>query len=154
MSAGSLVGVALGSVVQGRLVDRLGPTRPLLAVAVLFAAAAAALIAAVEVDAPLALAVGARRRGSGPARAAGGVRALWGRLVPPGARRAVACNYEAISMEMFFVLGPALAALLAAAPWPGPAPRGGGRDRSRHDRVRADPAVRATRPAPRAAPAA
>ena len=35
VSAGSLVGVALGSVVQGRLVDRLGPTRPLMTVAAL-----------------------------------------------------------------------------------------------------------------------
>ncbi|MEN3303219.1 MAG: hypothetical protein V7633_5277, partial [Pseudonocardia sp.] len=42
VSAGSLVGVALGSVVQGRWVDRLGPTRPLLAVALLFALAVAA----------------------------------------------------------------------------------------------------------------
>ena len=38
VSAGSLVGVALGSVVQGRIIDRLGPTRPLLVAAVLFAA--------------------------------------------------------------------------------------------------------------------
>ena len=42
-----------------------------------------------------------------------------GRLVPPGPLRSVAYNYEAISMEVFFILGPALAALLAAAPWPG-----------------------------------
>jgi hypothetical protein len=49
----------------------------------------------------------------------GSSRALWSRLVPAGPKRAVAYNYEAISMEMFFILGPALAALLAAAPWPG-----------------------------------
>ena len=120
VSAGSLVGVALGSVVQGRLVDRLGPTRPLLVVAMLFAGAVAALIAAVEVDAPLVLVVGAAAvAGAVQPALPGASRALWGRLVPPGARRAVAYNYEAISMEMFFILGPALAALLAAAPWPG-----------------------------------
>ena len=120
VSAGSLVGVALGSVAQGRLVDRLGPTRPLLAAAVLFAGAAAALIAAVERDAPLALVVGAAAvAGAVQPALPGSSRALWSRLVPPGRLRSVAYNYEAISMEVFFILGPALAALLAAAPWPG-----------------------------------
>jgi MFS family permease len=120
VSAGSLVGVALGSVAQGRLVDRLGPTRPLLAAAVLFAGAAAALIAAVERDAPLALVIGAAAvAGAVQPALPGSSRALWGRLVPPGRLRSVAYNYEAISMEVFFILGPALAALLAAAPWPG-----------------------------------
>ena len=120
VSAGSLVGVALGSVAQGRLVDRLGPTRPLLAAAVLFAGAAAALIAAVERNAPLALVVGAAAvAGAVQPALPGSSRALWGRLVAPGRLRVVAYNYEAISMEVFFILGPALAALLAAAPWPG-----------------------------------
>ena len=120
VSAGSLVGVAVGSVVQGRLVDRLGPTRPLLAVAVLFAGAAAALIAAVERGAPLVLVVGAAAvAGAVQPALPGSSRALWSRLVPPGPLRSVAYNYEAISMEVFFILGPALAALLAAAPWPG-----------------------------------
>ena len=49
----------------------------------------------------------------------GASRALWGRLVPAGPLRDAAYNYEAISMEVFFILGPALAALLVAAPWPG-----------------------------------
>jgi MFS family permease len=120
VSAGSLVGVALGSVVQGRLVDRLGPTRPLLAAAMLFAGAVSALIVAVEAAAPLALVVGAAAvAGAVQPALPGSSRALWSRLVPAGPKRAVAYNYEAISMEMFFILGPALAALLAAAPWPG-----------------------------------
>ena len=120
VSAGSLVGVALGSVAQGRLVDRLGPTRPLLAAALLFAGAAAALIAAVERNAPLALVVGAAAvAGAVQPALPGSSRALWSRLVAPGRLRVVAYNYEAISMEVFFILGPALAALLAAAPWPG-----------------------------------
>jgi hypothetical protein len=50
-------------------------------------------------------------------------RALWDRLVPPGpdaaSLREAAYSYEAISLEVFFVLGPGLAALLASAPWPG-----------------------------------
>ena len=120
VSAGSLVGVAVGSVAQGRLVDRLGPTRPLLAVALLFAGAAAALITAVERGAPLVAVVGvAAVAGAVQPALPGASRALWGRLVEPGRLRTVAYNYEAISMEVFFILGPALAALLAAAPWPG-----------------------------------
>ena len=49
----------------------------------------------------------------------GASRALWTRLVPPGPRRDAAFSYEAISLEVFFILGPALAAFLAALPWPG-----------------------------------
>ena len=45
----------------------------------------------------------------------GASRALWTRLVPPGRGRDAAYSYEAISLEVFFILGPALAALLAAA---------------------------------------
>ena len=141
VSAGSLVGVALGSVVQGRLVDRLGPTRPLLAAAALFAGAVSALIVAVEAAAPLASGASARcgRRAVQPALP-GASRALWGRLVPAGPKRAAAYNYEAISMEIFFILGPALAALLAAAPVAGHrAARGGDRHGRRHHRLRADP---------------
>ncbi len=120
VSAASLVGVALGSVAQGRWVDRFGPTRPLLAAAALFAAAVAALIAAVEARAPLAvLLAAALLAGTLQPAMPGASRALWGRLIPPGARRAAAYNYEAISMEVFFILGPALAAVLVAAPWPG-----------------------------------
>jgi hypothetical protein len=49
----------------------------------------------------------------------GASRALWTRLVPSGPGRDAAFSYEAISLEVFFILGPALAAFLAAAPWPG-----------------------------------
>jgi hypothetical protein len=120
VSAGALVGVAIGSVAQGRVVDRLGPTRPLLVVAVLFAAAVATLIGAVEAHAPLAAVVAAAGVvGVVQPALPGASRALWGRLVPAGPLRDAAYNYEAISMEVFFILGPALAALLVAAPWPG-----------------------------------
>jgi MFS family permease len=120
VSAGSLVGVALGSVVQGRWVDRLGPTRPLLAVALLFALAVAALILLVEARASLvALIAAAAVAGAVQPALPGASRALWGRLLRPGTLRDAAYNYEAISMEVFFILGPALAAFLVALPWPG-----------------------------------
>ena len=48
VSAGMLAGVALGSVAQGRLMDRIGPTRPLLVAAVLFGLAEAVLVVAVQ----------------------------------------------------------------------------------------------------------
>ena len=100
--------------------DRRGPTRPLLIVTALFAVAVAALFAAIETGAAApVLAVPAFLTGVLQPALTGASRALWGRLVPPGAPRAAAYNYEAISMEVFFILGPGLAAVLVAAPWPG-----------------------------------
>jgi hypothetical protein len=49
----------------------------------------------------------------------GASRALWTELVPAGPRREAAYSYEAISLEVFFILGPALAAFLVTAPWSG-----------------------------------
>jgi hypothetical protein len=46
-------------------------------------------------------------------------RAMWTRVVPPGRVRQAALAYEAISLEAFFILGPGIAGLLVAAPWPG-----------------------------------
>jgi hypothetical protein len=120
VSAAALVGVSVGSVVQGRWVDRLGPTRPLLFTAGLFVLAAAALVVAVQARAPLAvLVLAALACGALQPALPGASRALWGRLIPAGVRRDAAYSYEAISMEVFFILGPGLAATLVAAPWPG-----------------------------------
>lgn len=120
VSAGSLVGVAAGAVVQGRVMDRLGPTRPLLAVVGMFAASIIAVVSAVEtrqssvVLVLLGAAVGLTEPQVGSAS-----RALWTTLLPPGPTRNAAYAYEAISMETFFVLGPALAGVLVIAPWGG-----------------------------------
>ncbi|GAA1942708.1 MFS transporter [Amycolatopsis minnesotensis] len=120
VSAGSLVGVSLGSVIQGRLIDRFGPTRPLLITAALFTVAMAALVLAIEAHAPtvplvlLAGGIGITEPMVGSAS-----RALWTRLLPAGSPRNAAFSYEAISMEVFFILGPGLAGLLVAAPWAG-----------------------------------
>lgn len=120
VSAGALAGESLGAVGQGRLMDRVGPTRPLLLAAVLYAVAGAGLIVAIETGAPLGVLVGAAAV-SGLVRPAmpGASRALWARLVPAGPRRDAAYSYEAISLEVFFILGPALAAILVTMPWPG-----------------------------------
>jgi MFS family permease len=120
VSAGLLIGVSLGSVLQGRLIDRVGPTRPLLVAAGLLAVAGAALIIAVERHAPLGVLVAcAVAVGFTQPALPGSSRSLWARLVPPGPARDAAYSYEAISLEVFFILGPALAAFLMTAPWPG-----------------------------------
>jgi MFS family permease len=121
VGAGVLVGVSIGSVVQGRVIDRLGATRPLLVAALLFALAVTALVTAVQSGQALPLLM-LLAVGSGFTSPAieGAARALWGRLIPPGPVREAAYSYEAISLEVFFILGPALAALLiAVTPWPG-----------------------------------
>ena len=120
VSAGMLAGVSLGSVGQGRVIDRLGPTRPLLVAAGLFALAAAGLVVAVEARQPLGVYVAlALLAGLVQPALPGASRALWAELVPVGPRREAAYSYEAISLEVFFILGPAVAALLVVAPWPG-----------------------------------
>ncbi|MBC6446983.1 MFS transporter [Actinokineospora xionganensis] len=120
VSAGSLIGVAVGSVTQGRIMDRVGPSRPLLVASAVFAVFTTLAILAVEAHAPtillviLGFAVGTTEPMIGSAS-----RANWTRLLPPGPARNAAFAYEAISMEVFFILGPALAGVLLAAPWAG-----------------------------------
>jgi MFS family permease len=120
VSAGVLTGVAVGSVGQGRLMDRLGPCRPLLVTSVLFGCAVMAGVIAVESHAPTAVMVAlAVAIGMTQPAVSSASRALWTRLLPPGSARTAAYTYEAISMEVFFILGPAIAGLLVVAPWAG-----------------------------------
>ncbi len=120
VTAGILGGVSLGSVGQGRLMDRIGPTRPMLLAAGMFVIAVAALVGAIETAQPLpVLVLLALLSGLMQPALPGASRALWGRLVPPGPRRDAAYSYEAISLEVFFILGPAAAAFLITAPWAG-----------------------------------
>lgn len=120
VSASTLTGVAVGSVAQGRIMDRFGPSIPLWTTSAVFSALVAVEIAAIEVGAPgaaltaVAFAVGLTEPMTGPAS-----RALWAQLLPPGRARDAGYSYEAISMEVFFILGPGVAGLLAAMPWPG-----------------------------------
>lgn len=120
VAGGMLVGVAVGSVAQGRVIDRFGPTRPLLVVTVAFTVAVAALVPAIETHAAtpiLTLLAGAA--GLTQPMVASASRSLWSTLLPAGPQREAAYAYEAISMEVFFILGPGIAALLMTAPWPG-----------------------------------
>lgn len=120
VSAGTLVGVSLGSVLQGRLIDRVGPSRPLVGASVLLLLAGTALVSAVESGASIGVLVAlAAVTGFTQPALPGSSRALWGVLLPRGPRRDVGYTYEAISLEVFFILGPALAAFLVLTPWPG-----------------------------------
>lgn len=120
VSASVLAGVACGSVVQGRVMDRIGPSLPLRVMSGVFGVLVTSEILAIESHAPvavltaLAFAVGITQPNVGSAS-----RALWTRLLPSGTTRDAAYSYEAISMEVFFILGPGLAGLLVALPWPG-----------------------------------
>jgi MFS family permease len=120
VSAGTLVGVAVGSVAQGRLMDAFGATRPMLVVVAVYAGFVTAGCLTIQAHGPvpllvlLALGIGAFEPQVGSAS-----RAMWPRLLPAGADRDAALAYEAISMEVFFILGPGVAGLLAAAPWAG-----------------------------------
>jgi MFS family permease len=120
VTAAALTGVSVGSVAQGRLMDRVGPTRPLLVLTALFAIAVLALIAAVETAQPLPvlMALSLLNGLTQPALPAAS-RALWAVLLPPGRSRDAAYTYEAISLEVFFIIGPAFAVFLVLAPWPG-----------------------------------
>ncbi|CAM4113920.1 MFS transporter [Kibdelosporangium persicum] len=120
VSAGALIGSSIGSVLQGRVMDRLGPSRPLLVASTAFTVFVAIAIMGVEagMSAPalvgFAFAVGLTQPTVGSAS-----RTLWSRLLPAGRTRQAAYNYDAISIEVFFILGPGLAGLLSALPWAG-----------------------------------
>ncbi|MEV0677273.1 MFS transporter [Actinosynnema sp. NPDC050436] len=120
VSAASLIGVAVGSIVQGRLMDRFGPTRPLLGAVTLFVVFVTLAVIAVETRAPLGLLVPvAFAVGFNEPMVGSASRALWAHMVPAGSVRLAGYAYEAISMEVFFILGPGLAGLLVTAPWAG-----------------------------------
>jgi hypothetical protein len=120
VSASSLIGVAIGAVAQGRIMDRRGPTVPLLIAAGLFIAAVTTVIIAIESGQPAVTLVGLGWLiGLTEPMVGSASRALWTHLVPAGPIRHAAFAYEAISLEVFFILGPALAGIMVAAPWAG-----------------------------------
>jgi MFS family permease len=120
VSASSLAGVSVGAVIQGRLIDRFGPTRPLLVTALVLTLSMTMLALAIEAHAATIVLVAlAALTGLSEPMVGSASRALWTRLLPAGSARNAAFSYEAISMEMFFILGPGIAGLLVTAPWPG-----------------------------------
>jgi MFS family permease len=116
LSSAMLVGTALGSVVQGKLIDAAGPTRPLITACAVFAPCTAALIAIIHAHwgGPWAilLALGV---GLSQPNVAAASRAVWGRVVTDPRHTTTGAAYEALSLELSFILGPGLAGGFALA---------------------------------------
>lgn len=119
--AGSvLIGVACGSIAQGRLIDSFGVRRALVPVLMVFSLVAAANFWAVQGHAPVPVLVataflfGVTQPSVSPAS-----RAVWAKKLPAGPALDAGLTYEAVSLEVFFIAGPALAGSLAALPWAG-----------------------------------
>lgn len=120
ISGGNLIGVALGAVAQGRLQDRLGPSKPLLvAAAGLIAFGVAELLAVSLNGSPVLLVTLAVAIGLSQPNVSSASRALWPRVLDDERQRQAAYSYEAISQEVFFILGPGIAGGLIALPWHG-----------------------------------
>jgi MFS family permease len=113
------LGIAVGQPALGRMIDRLGMTRVMSPLALVFPASIVALSLAGADGAPswllvlLALAAGMLLPPIGAA-----MRGLWPRLLSAPAQRATAYALEAIFQEVQFVVGPPFVAGLAAATTP------------------------------------
>jgi MFS family permease len=110
-------GLAIGAAapVLGRLIDGFGQTPVLLATAGMCAAADAALVlAALSGAGTIALVLLAALAGAATPPVSPCMRALWPRLVPSD-RLDTAFAFDALQLEVVFILGPLLAAGLAAA---------------------------------------
>lgn len=122
VSAASLVGTAAGVIGQSRLIDRYGTTRTLLAFAAPYAVLSAGVIILINAGVPtlpLAVLVAVQCAVLPTVQVAS--RTMWRHLIPAGSVRDAAYSYEAISFELCWLLGPAVAAVLATWLWPGSA---------------------------------
>jgi MFS family permease len=119
VSGSYFIAAAVGAPIAGRLVDRRGQTRVLLPRAFLFATFLLVVCTLALLDAPLPLvAVSAAASGGLLPPVGASMRALWPRLFTGSEMRAAAYALEASLQEIFFVVGPLLTALLAAAASP------------------------------------
>jgi MFS family permease len=122
ISAAGLIGTAAGIVGQSKLIDRYGATRTLLACTGPYALLSAAVLVLIPAGVPtpaLALLVAAQCGVLPTVQVAS--RSMWRHLAPAGPVRDAAYNYEAVSFELCWLLGPAGAAVLATWLWPGSA---------------------------------
>jgi MFS family permease len=115
VEAAFAIATAISLPIQGRLIDRLGQTPILSAALVLNPLALIGLILAAKSGAgavPLA-AIGAA---SGATQAATGsaMRTLWSTLIPDASLRQSAYALDAVSLEVAFIAGPLLTAVLVA----------------------------------------
>jgi MFS family permease len=121
------VGAAIGLPLQGRLVDRIGQTPVLLPAAAANAASLVLLVLAADGDASVATLalLGAFAGVSVPSLSAC-MRSLWGTLADDQQTLQSAYAFDAVVLELAFVVGPLLAAGLAATISPSVAVLAGG----------------------------
>jgi MFS family permease len=107
---------ALFAPVQGRLVDRLGHTRVIVPLAVAHVAGLASVVALGLADAPL-VAVGgsAAIAGASVPPVSAALRPLWPGLMGDGELLSAAYALDAILIEVVFIVGPAITAIVVAA---------------------------------------
>ncbi|HZO76807.1 MAG TPA: MFS transporter [Solirubrobacteraceae bacterium] len=118
VAAGTLA-FSISTIVQGRLVDRVGIRRVLMPAALALTVATAALATAVALGGPPALLIGLTallglsQPATGPA-----ARAAWSSAAPDADTRTTAFSYCSVTQDIGFVAGPALFGLLATAATP------------------------------------
>jgi MFS family permease len=106
---------AIGAVVQGRLMDRLGQTRVLRPTAVAHLLAVGALVAVAEAGAPTAvMAFAAAAGGLTLPQVPAAMRSLWGELTSTPSERQTAYALVSITFEVAVMTAPVLVALLTA----------------------------------------
>jgi MFS family permease len=115
VAATEALAVGFTAVFTGRLVDRIGHARVLLTTGAITALAICAESLAIASGAPVALliAIGAAQGATVPPISPS-MRALWQQLVPED-RLDTAYAFDSIALELAFIVGPLLAAGLAAA---------------------------------------
>jgi len=114
-------GAGVGMTVQGRLIDRFGPTPVLLAAAAVQALALVSLVQVTWVDGPTGLvAVGALLAGAGEPQIGGSLRGLWPDLVPDELR-GTAAALSSVLFEAPVLLGPLVLVSVLAVAGPGAA---------------------------------
>ena len=115
------VGTGVGMTIQGRLIDRFGPARVLLAAAAVQAAALVGLVQVTRVDGPTGLvALGALLAGAGEPQIGGSLRGLWPDLVPDELR-GTAVALSSVLFEAPVLLGPLVLVGVLAVAGPGAA---------------------------------
>ena len=120
VSAAYFVAAAIAAPISGRLVDKRGTTAVLLPRAILSPGLLLGVWALASADAPLpVVAACAAAAGAFLPPISAALRSLWPRLLEGPELRSSAYALEASLQEVFFVVGPLLVALLAAALEPG-----------------------------------
>jgi MFS family permease len=114
VAGGLSAGSGIGAPVQGRLVDRLGARRVLVPLAVVHAVALGALVGLAELDAPtLVLLVCSFTAGFAVPPTSSVLRSMWTDLLEPRLHQA-AYALDATMIELIFISGPLLTAIVAA----------------------------------------